>query len=180
MNSHLYEIEIKKILLSSLQTGNFPIHTSIIEILQLLMQLYQTSSEELYLKNAAQFILAYLELGFSYMEHQSLFDEILIKNQFSSQEINLLHRRNPPVPLTRTGLRSVIGKWPVSTGNSHTIGAAINEIIQHVLFQDLGVFYYFTAKKDGTRTALYQLTVYPDYALFHDVFQNKFYQLTKQ
>ena len=84
------------------------------------------------------------------------------------------------VELTKTKLRSIIGRWAASSYNSHTITAAIDEIIFHVEKDEPGFYQYYTAKKDGSYTALYQLTVTSSYALFHDVFKNKFYRLVKK
>lgn len=77
-------------------------------------------------------------------------------------------------------MRTLLGRWPASPYNSHTINEALKEIISHVENNDLGFYQYFTAKKDGCYTALYTLTVTEDYALFSDVFNNKFYSLIKK
>ena len=45
---------------------------------------------------------------------------------------------------------------------------------------DLGEYNYYTAKKDGSYTALYRLAISADSAILNDVFNNKFYRLIKK
>ena len=73
-----------------------------------------------------------------------------------------------------------MGRWPASPHNSHSITEAIDDIIYQVTHRCLGTYFYYTAKKDGEYTALYQLTVTQEYNLFFDSFQNRYYQLVKK
>lgn len=84
------------------------------------------------------------------------------------------------IPLNKTQLRTIMGRWPASPHNSHSITEAIDDIIYQVTHRCLGTYFYYTAKKDGEYTALYQLTVTPEYNLFFDSFQNRYYQLVKK
>ena len=179
MKNHDMNLEIKKIILSQLQGPENSISDVIKIILDELM-LLPVPTPKPTLQLASEYIVAYLQLGFSYLEHQTLFDEILQEAGFSAKEIASLQLQNPMVELTKTKLRSIIGRWAASSYNSHTITAAIDEIIFHVEKDEPGFYQYYTAKKDGSYTALYQLTVTSSYALFHDVFKNKFYRLVKK
>ena len=105
---------------------------------------------------------------------------ILLKSRISANYIAELQKMNPYIVLNKYKLRSIIGRWPASSYNSHTITSAINEIILHVENDDLGTYNYYTAKKDGTYTALYTLTITADCTIFNDVFNNKFYRLMKK
>lgn len=180
MEERNYDIEIKKILLSGLQNSNYSLTTAIDDVLHNLLLLSNSSSSEYFIEIASQFIIAYLQLGFSYLEHKQLFDSILQKAEFNSDEISSFQEMNPSILTNKAQLRSIMGRWPVSAYNSHTITAAINDIIFHVRNDDLGTYQYYTAKKDSTYTAFYQLTISPGYALFHDIFKNKFYRLIKK
>ena len=181
MNRNNLNIEIKQIILIHLQNAGYSIHRIMPEILTVLTDTGTlVSCRETAALIASEYILAYLQLGFSYMEHQDLFDAILQNAGWNFDQITYLHRENEQVPLNRSRLRSIIGRWPSSPHNSHTISAAIDDIIFRVTDGTPGVYQYYTAKKDGTFTALYQLIIDPDYSLFHDVFHNKYFQLMKE
>lgn len=181
MNKNNLEIEIKKILLTGLQKLEYPVTKAIEDILQLLLFLHHENPQEnMYILTAAQYIFAYLQLGLGYMEHKELFDSVLSKAGFPLSFITKLQAHNPTIIANKYQLRSIIGKWPASSYNSHTITEAIAEIIDHVENNDIGEYQYYTAGKDGIHTALYQLTISSGYILFHDVFMNHFYQLRKK
>lgn len=174
------DIDIKKVILSSLQNSDHPLTNIIEEILNSFNLLYDLSPSKNLMETAAQYIIAYLDMGFSYLEHKSLFDSTLQKAGFSPLDIDKMQHQNSIVILNKSQLRLIIGRWPISSNNSHTISAAINDIIKHVENNELGTYKYYTAKKAGSYTALYLLTVSLNYALFHDVLNNKFYQLVKK
>lgn len=174
-----YAIEIKKVILGSL----YNTHATNLNLIQdIITQLdfFSNNSTINYTLEAAEYIVAYLHLGFSYLEHKKLFDTTLRKAGFSEASINMLQKRNTPIPLNKDRLRTLFGRWPASPHNSHTINEALKEIILNVENNNIGFYQYYTAKKDGCYTALYTLTVTADYALFSDVFNNKFYSLVKK
>ncbi len=82
--------------------------------------------------------------------------------------------------MNKDRLRSIIGRWPASPYNSHTIIQVVNEIISHVENNDLGEYNYYTAKKDSSCTALFRLATSSGCAILNDVFNNKFYRLIKK
>ena len=174
------DIAIKKILLSGISDINYPLSTIIEMILNELLAITAPPYTHYSYEKASEYIFAYLELGGSYFCHKNLFDHILHNAGISPIEINYLHTKNPPIILKKGRIRSMIGKWPASPYNSHTIADMINDIIIHSLNQEYGTYRYYTAKKDGTYTALYLLYVCPDITLFFDVFRNKFYHLVKE
>lgn len=181
MNNRNIDLEIKKVILAELQGPEHPAPKVIEDILCHFMVLSSSSLPDPdIMKSASQYILAYLQLGFSYMDHQVLFDKVLQKADISPEVIAPLQLQNYKIALNKTQLRSIMGRWTASPYNSHTITAAVDDIISHVLKKETGSYHYYTAKKDGSYTALYQLTVSSSYALFHDVFNNKFYQLIKK
>ena len=107
----------------------------------------QNSASNIYITDAAQYIFAYLQLGFGYLEYQSLFDHVLQKAGIPTNYIKELQKTNPYVTLNKDRLRSIIGRWPASPYNSHTITQVVNEIISHVENNDLGEYNYYTAKR---------------------------------
>ncbi len=177
MEQPIPDIEIKKAVLSGLHRSH-PLPKIIEKILNNLMFLHETQpNQTLFLETARQYILAYLQLGFSYLEHQELFDFILQKAGTPAAEISNLRRLNPPVTANKSQIRSLIGRWPSSPNNSHSITTAIDDIIFHVKNNDYGSYQYYTAKKEGLYTSRYELTITPDCTIFHDVLQNRYYRL---
>lgn len=174
------QIEIKKIILSGLQTSGYPLHKGLDAILQELISFHTKDLKTASIRTASQYIFAYLQLGGSYMEHQELFDHILNCAGYSEQNISTFRKSNTPIIINHTKIRSLLGRWPASPYNSHTIMNAVNEILRHCLQHEYGVYQYYTKKKDGVCTALYQLTISDDYIIFHDVFQNRYYTLIEK
>ena len=174
------DVAVKKILLSGISDINLPLSTIIEIIINELLTITASQYTNYFYEKAAEYIFAYLELGGSYFCHKNLFDYVLQNAGISPAEISYLHTKNPPVILKKGRVRSIIGKWPASPYNSHTISDAIDDIITRSLNQEYGTYQYYTAKKDGTYTALYLLYVSPDTILFLDVFRNRFYQLIKE
>lgn len=89
-------IEIKKVLLSGLHNNIRPIPTLISEILEDLMDLYHITHSSEYVISASQYIQAYVQLGFSYLEYAELFNAILLEAQVPPKEIAALKKMNPP------------------------------------------------------------------------------------
>lgn len=129
---------------------------------------------------AVQYIHAYILLEFSYLEHKVLFDMVLRKAGFSREYILGLQKANHKIRLNKSKIRALIGRWPASSYNSHTVTEVVDDIITRTVNREIAYYKYYTSKKDGTYTALYQLTVSNDYVLFHDVFLNKYYELIKE
>ena len=177
-------IDIKKILLMGLQQKGHSVHDVMKQLLQESHSLTEkgctVATVSSALKSAAEYIFAYLELGFSYLEHRELFDHILSELGYTSDQLSTLYSSNEPVTLTASRLRGLIGRWPVSPYNSHTISAAIEDILDKCNRNCYGIHTYYTAKKGGDYTALYQLTVSPGYLLFCDVFRCRYYRLIKK
>lgn len=176
----IFDIKIKKILISGIVDINHPLPIIIESIINELLNQAALTSSIFYYQKAAEFILAYLAIGGSYLPHKTLFDLVLTKAGFSSDQIHNMQAKNPVIPIKKTAIRSLIGKWPASIYNSHTINDALKSILTHALKNEYGTYQYYTAKKDGTYTALYLLYVSQNQVLFHDVINNKFYQLVKE
>ena len=178
-SSEQIEIESMKLVLSGLQKRGLPVSRIISALMRHFSDLAMENVESFSCyKTAAYYILAYLGLGFGYMEHKSVFDHILNSAGYSDACIAALQKKNPSIIINRAQIRALIGKWPASRYNSHTIRDAVDEIFSLCMEQKTGSYNYYTAKKEGSYTALYQLTVDQDYILFQDVYRNRFYTLT--
>ena len=175
------EIETKKIWLLAMQKSGYSIHSV---ISQLLEPFHDLGVDETLLNklssNIAEYIFAYLDLGFSYLNHKCLFDKILMQAGYSKKELELLQTKNRNISINKAKIRSLIGRWPASPHNSHTITEAINEIISLSTAHKNGTYYFYTAKKDGSYTALYKLIITPEITIFQDVVQNLFYNLVEE
>lgn len=175
------QIEIKKMLLLCVQNKGYSIETIINSLLKEFFRLSSYGLEtDSISKDISDYIIAYLQLGNSYLNHQQLFTQALSTCGINENEIAQLHNTNQVIICNKSQIRSLIGKWPASPYNSHNITSAIIDIIYHVHNVDYGTFCYYTAKKDGVFTALYQLSITPEANLFHDVFRNKFYRLIEK
>ena len=180
MNNYNYSIEIKKIVLADLMKTGIPPSVIIHELLQNFLIISDTTMNPDIYTNATEYLFAYLQMGFSYLENKELFDKILHRSGLSNSQIATLQKNNCIIQLNKSQIRSLLGRWPASRYNSHTITEAIDNIIYNVNNDNLGSYEYFTAKKDGSLTAFYRLTIFPEYYLFQDVTKNKFYRLIKK
>ena len=181
MEQKRFDVETKRVLLTGLQQSGYSLEEALPEILEELRQLGSSSSSQaLYAKTAAQFILAYLELGFSYLRHRERFDPSLEWAGLDNLSVSAFWRCNPFIPLKKNPVRSMFRRWPASSRNSHTIIQAVEDVLRRVSSRDIGCYQYYTARRDGTFTSLYQLNVYEDYAIFHDVMENRYYTLAPE
>lgn len=105
-------IEVKKILIAGIVDISQPLPIVIEDIINTLLDLAASTSSQLYYQNAAEFIVAYLSIGGSYLSHKSLFDKVLQEAGFQSEQIHRLQTKNHPVPLKKAAIRSLVGKWP--------------------------------------------------------------------
>lgn len=181
MKKDMLQIEIKKMLLLSLQNNGHSIEVVINSLLKEFLKLssYGVETDSIS-RDISDYIIAYLQLGYSYLNHQHLFTQVLSICGIEDDDIAQLHRSNQVIICNKSQVRSLIGKWPPSPYNSHNITEVVNDIIKHINNNDYGTFCYYTAKKDGLFTALYQLIITPEINLFHDVLHNQFYNLTKK
>lgn len=180
MNNYNYRIEIKKLVLADLMKTGIPPSVIIQELLQNFLLISDINANADIYTNATEYLLAYLQMGFSYLENKELFDKILYRTGWSTSQITTLQKNNYVIYLNKAQIRSILGRWPASRYNSHTITEVIDNIIYNVNNDNIGNYEYFTAKKDGSLTAFYRLTIFPEYYLFHDVTKNKFYRLIKK
>ena len=179
MKPEMSSVSIKKIILSGLPAGS--VSSVINDVVTECYQRHLASSDTCeFLQTACDYILAYLDLGFSYLEHRELFDRVLSAGGYDEDRIAGYQKHNTIIKLNKAQLQNILGKWFPSPNNSHTKAQAVDEIIRLVTAEIKGTYCYYTTKKDGSYSTLFRLQITDQSTLFHDVIQNKYYQLVKE
>jgi len=179
MKPETSSVSIKKIILSGLPSGS--VSSVVNDVVTECYQRHLASSDTcVFLQTACDYILAYLDLGFSYMERRELFDQVLSAGGYDEGLIAGYQKHNTIIKLNKAQLQNILGKWSPSPNNSHTKAQAVDEIIGLVTAEAKGTYYYYTAKKDGSYSTLFCLQITDHTAILHDVIQNKYYQLAKE
>lgn len=172
------QITIKSLILSGLPAG--AISHTIKSILQESLNLKSVShNHEQIMLSAAEYILAYLDLGLSYLDHKELFDSVLSAVGYTEDELYTLSKQNHAIPYNKSRLESLLGRWPKSIHNSHTKSQAVEEIIKLVDTMTPGDYWFYTSRKDGEYSTLFILQIFDDCAVIHDVRNNTFHRLIK-
>lgn len=175
------EIDIIKFSYENLQYLNLSIHEALLSELKYLKSMYARTGTSDYLLLAFLHIQSFLELGFCYEEHESIFDELVHLAGLERREaFPNPNRHVKKVKLNNSQVRSMIGRWPASPYNSHTISEAMEDIIAKVKSHSFGTYFYYTASSRNSKlcyTGFYCLTVRNDEAVFYDVSKRKFYML---
>lgn len=92
---NLHSIEIKKIILGTLY-NTYATNPNLIQDIISQLNFFSDTATINYTIEAAEYIVAYLHLGFSYLEYKTLFDKTLRKAGFSEESINLLQKKILP------------------------------------------------------------------------------------
>lgn len=171
-------IAIKSLILSGLPTG--AVSPTIKSIIQESINLKSVShNHEQIMRSASEYILAYLDLGFSYRDHKELFDSVLSSVGYSDDKLCALSKRNHEIPNNKAQIENLLGRWPKSAYNSHTKAQAVNEIIKLVDTMTPGDYWFYTSKNKATYSTLFILQIFDDCAVIHDVRSNTFHRLVK-
>lgn len=126
---------------------------------------------------AVLFIKAFVELGFSYESHASLFDKALSNLNLNKKDLLLFAAKN--ITLNKTQVRSMIARWKPSPYNSHKIQEVVDDIIYKVQNSIIGVYYYYNAtSKNDPDKDIYELIVTNNESYFYDYKRQKFYNLS--
>jgi len=173
------QIKIKALVLSGFPVGTIPrIVTSIAEACIELNNI--SHDQEPFMQCAAEYILAYLDLGFSYLEHKELFDRVLTAAGYTEAELRALSKRNREFPLNKSRIEALLGRWARSSHNSHTKPQAVAEIMRLVEAMIPGHYQFYCARQEGDYCAMFVLHIEDDDAVIHDVVGNKFYRLVRR
>lgn len=172
------QLKIKLLILSGLPSG--VISRTLKSILKESINLKAISQNpEQIMISAAEYIFAYLDLGFSYLDHKELFDTILSTVGYTDDELHVLSKRNHEVQTTKSQIDHLLGRWPKSSHNSHTKSQAIDDIIALVDSMTPGDYWFYTSKKNDEYITLFILQIFEDCAIIHDVRNNTFHRLIK-
>lgn len=169
------QIQIKTFILSGLPTGAISLTIKSILEESITLTSFSKYGEQILL-SAAEYILAYLDLGFSYLDHKDLFDRILSAVGYSEDELLTLSKQNHEIPYNKAQIDNLLGRWPKSAHNSHTKAQAVDEIMGLVDTMVPGEYWFYTAKKDGTYSSFFILQIFDDCAIIHDVNNNTFHR----
>lgn len=172
------QIKIKTLLLSGISVGAIP--RVVKSIAEACIELNDIScDQEPFMQCASEYILAYLDLGFSYLDNKELFDHVLTTVGYTEVELRELSRRNRELPLNKSRIESLLGRWTHSVHNSHTKQQVIAEILRLVEAMIPGDYQFYNAKREGEYCAMFVLHIEDDDAVIHDVLGNKFYRLVR-
>ena len=178
MNVSSERIKTKALILSGLPAN--AVSPTIASILPCSLDLQSDKQNgEQIMQSAAEYILAYLDLGFSYMEHKDIFDLVLTAVGYTTDKLDAFKKRNKEMICNKSRLGSLLGRWPKSAHNSHTKAQAIEEILRLVETMAAGEYRFFVSKKEGSYITMFVLQIAEGSAVLHDVFNNKFYRLIK-
>ena len=172
------QLKIKALVLSGLPVGTIP--RVVISIAEACIKLNNIShDQEPFMQCAAEYILAYLDLGFSYLDHKELFDRVLTATGYTEAELRALSKRNREFPLNKSRMEALLGRWTRSVHNSHSKSQAVAEIMRLVEEMIPGDYQFYSAKQEGDYCAMFVLHIEDGDAVLHDVVGNKFYRLVR-
>lgn len=172
------QIKIKALILSGLPVGSIP--RVINTIAEACIELNGIShNQEPFMQCAAEYILAYLDLGFSYLEHKELFNRVLTAAGYTESDLRELSKRNRELPLNKSRIENLLGRWTRSSQNSHSKPQAVAEIMRLVEEMIPGDYQFYSARREGEYCAMFVLHIEDGDAVLHDVVGNKFYRLVR-
>lgn len=185
--NQMEEVENMYIMMFSLQTlqnYGISIKETIENSLVHLWRWYQQSGEEKYLALAEQHMQAYVNMGFALDEkNQTICDILNVTHQTIENFCPKGYLPGKRVKLTKTQVRSMIGRWKPSKTNPMTIGELVEDIIRKVKEHQAGRYIYHYCRTDCVSkedAEIYELVVNEDESYFHDVRKFRFYTFMEE
>ena len=170
--------------LQTLQNYGISIKETIENSLVHLWRWYQQSGEEKYLALAEQHMQAYVNMGFALDEkNQTICDILNVTHQTIENFCPKGYLPGKRVKLTKTQVRSMIGRWKPSKTNPMTIGELVEDIIRKVKEHQTGRYIYHYCRTDCVSkedAEIYELVVNEDESYFHDVRKFRFYTFMEE
>lgn len=167
-------LEAIKLAAGSLKYKGISINKTFIMSIRYLQGHYLIGRDLKYLEVAALLIQAYLEMGFTYESCQEEFDVILkdlgTKKSFMFPK-KFYHSKK--IKLTRPQVRSMIGKWSSSKKNKMLIITVVDDILEKINNNAIGVYSYCNHNSLGKE--MYELVINKDEIYFHDINKCKYY-----
>ncbi len=172
------QIKIKALILSGFPVGAIPRVVNSIAEACIELNVF-SHDQDPFIQCAAEYILAYLDLGFSYLEHKELFDRVLTAAEYTEDDLRKLSKRNRELPLNKSRIEALLGRWTRSSHNSHTKPQAVAEIMRLVEEMIPGDYQFYHARQEEEYCAMFVLHIEDGDAVIHDVLGNKFYRLVR-
>ncbi len=148
-----------------------------------LYERYTATGNRSYLEQALHHIQAYVQLGFSYEEEQSMFDKVLgILGAEKIQVMFLDERYTKTIRLNRYQVRSMLGKWNPKI-HSMPINDVVDDVIDKVKYEKEGIYTYISGRRrmEDREVAKdeYRLIIYGHKAQFFDIGKKLYYTIEK-
>lgn len=127
---------------------------------------------------------AYVNMGFALDEkNQTICDILNVTHQTIENFCPKGYLPGKRVKLTKTQVRSMIGRWKPSKTNPMTIGELVEDIIRKVKEHQTGRYIYHYCRTDCVSkedAEIYELVVNEDESYFHDVRKFRFYTFMEE
>ena len=165
-------VEAIKVAAGSVQYKDISVNNTFITAVSQLYKYYEYSNNSNYLEVAILHIQAYLEMGFPYEAGSKIFDTVL-KELGTTREMKFPKRfySSKQVKVNKTQVRSMIKKWPASPKQKIKIDDVVSDIIEKVLKNEQGIYYY----KCAIINDVYELVITDKETFFHDLTRGIFY-----
>lgn len=175
------DLQAIKLIICGLFYSDTAVEQTIRHTIITLVTMFDLTDDKVYLEIGYAYICAYINLGFKYSALKPEADYILkrlnLRQEIEFSKESLLTAK---IPLTRSRLNKMIGRWPASVYNSHKKNDVINDIITKINYNQLGEYTYYTASDAmKIKVAYYKLIVKTDSAFFHDINKQRFYLIEK-
>lgn len=176
------ELAAIKLALGTIQYSGGAIKKTFSLCIKKYLELYDDTSEELYLKNALLHMQAFLEMGFVYEEFSDLFEKILDKVGVTREEMfpKRYYHANK-IKLVKGQVRSMIHRWSPSKYHTMTINEVVDDIIKKVRENQKGHYYYHSNNnpKGNEDDNIYELVITEEETFFYDIVSKKYYVFTE-
>lgn len=163
IEDHRMEIEAIKLSVEMLSHTGLSLNNTFVMSIQYLLKYYNLSNDKGkgYLVQAAIQIQAYMELGFIYEDHSMLFDEVARALGTTKKEMypkEYYHSKK--VSLTKSSVRSMLGRWPSTKNRTTSINQIVDEIIEKVKLKEKGIYRYeCTHSTKSQIKSMYELVI---------------------
>lgn len=174
------EIESIKLALSGIESLGISSRQVLVNSIVCLKENYEKSCDIRFLEKSVWHIYAYLELGFLYSCEEKMFNEILGYLKRDRNEIFLERMFEKKVPLKRSTVRRLLGKWNPKL-HSMKIEDAVTDIIEKVSKREIGNYTYYSGKiinKNEEKILwenTFRLYIQEDEIIFYNVNKNKYF-----
>lgn len=167
--------------LHSLNYIGISITETVLSSLKRLLFWYRESSDARYLEEAELHMRAYANMGYALDDGHKEISELLELLGKKGEDFYpcgfVLGKR---IKLTKTQVRSMIGKWKPSKENPMTISQVVDDIIAKVSAHQEGRYVYKYSRKSSGQAdepEIYELVVNSETCYFYDVNNFRFYTL---